>query len=104
MKGTAEIKRFKRKLTVDLLWVYILSILRKKPMHAYALRKEIKKKFGFLPGNVSAYVVLYKLAGRGYVSSKAVGTRKMYNITKKGKKLFSAAKAEFKGMQKKLFN
>lgn len=99
-----EIRRLERKLTKELLWIYILSILKKKKMHAYALRKEIKKRFDFLPGNVSAYVVLYKLESRGFVSVKAEGTRKIYSLTASGKKLLNEAKGYFRSVSKKAFS
>jgi DNA-binding PadR family transcriptional regulator len=89
-----ELFRLKRKLGVELLWVYILSLLKKKPSHAYVLRKEIESKFGFLPGNVSAYVVLYKLQNRGFVSSSKEGNRTVYSITAEGKALLKEAKKE----------
>ncbi|MDD5163514.1 MAG: PadR family transcriptional regulator [Candidatus ainarchaeum sp.] len=98
-----EMERLRKKLTVDLLWIYLLGILRKEPMHAYALRSEIEKRFGFLPGNVSAYVVLYKLQSRGFVSSLQKGNRTVYSITQKGKELLKEAEKEFSAKQKMLF-
>ncbi|MEK6973614.1 MAG: PadR family transcriptional regulator [archaeon] len=92
LDDSAEFKRFDRKLTKELLWLYILSILKKKNMHAYALRSAIQKKFGFLPGNVTAYVVLYKLQSRNFVKKKASGNRVIYSITQKGKGLLKDAK------------
>ncbi|MCX6798907.1 MAG: PadR family transcriptional regulator [Candidatus Diapherotrites archaeon] len=103
VKESREFQRFKVKLGVELLWIYILALLRKKPSHAYVLRKEIEKKFGFLPGNVSAYVVLYKLQSRGFVSAKEDGNRTVYSITSDGKKLLVEAKKELQGTLKRLF-
>jgi DNA-binding PadR family transcriptional regulator len=103
MKETAEIKRLERKLTTDMLWIYLLAILKKQPMHAYALRAEIHKKFGFKPGNVSAYVVLYKLESRGYVSSSDSENRRIYKITKKGIELLKEAKQTFSNLEKSIF-
>lgn len=98
-----EIKRLLQKLSVDILWVYILSLLSKHPAHAYALRKKIMEKFGFLPGNVTSYVVLYKLESRGFVFAKAEHNKKIYRITVKGKKLLEEAKKVFKEKQKIVF-
>ena len=103
MKETAEIKRLERKLTTDMLWIYLLAILKKQPMHAYALRAEIEKKFKFRPGNVSAYVVLYKLESRGYVSASADENRRVYKITKKGIALLKEAKNTFSNLEKSIF-
>ncbi len=90
-----EIRRLKEKLSREILWVYILSILSRGSTHAYVLRKKISEKFGFLPGNVSSYVVLYKLESRGFVSSKIDGNKKVYSVTESGKKLLKEAKKVF---------
>ena len=89
-----EIERLKRKLGIELLWIYLLSMLKKKPSHAYVLRKEVKSKFGFLPGNVSVYVVLYKLEKHGFVRAKQDGNKSVYSITASGKELLKEAKKE----------
>ena len=92
LASSPEIKRLETKLGVELLWVFILSILKQKPSHAYTLRKKVEEKFGFLPGNVSAYVVLYKLESRGFVSTKKDANKVVYTITQSGQKLLEMAK------------
>lgn len=77
-------------ITRDNLWFYILSLLVKKKMYPYEIRREVNKEFGFNSGFVTAYVVLYKLEKDGYVKSgekmKMGGPeRKYYKITSKGK-------------------
>jgi len=101
--ASRELARLKEKLGIDILWVYLLSLLIKKPSHAYVLRQQIKENFGFLPGNVSVYVVLYKLEGRGFVKAVRKENRKVYSITEKGLKLLKEAKQEFKAREKLLF-
>ena len=101
--NTPEMKRLERNLTVELLWLYILSILKKKNMHAYVLREEIRKEFGFLPGNVSAYVVLYKLESRNFVKAKQIENKKVYSITEKGKELLKEAEENLTKKQKLIF-
>jgi DNA-binding PadR family transcriptional regulator len=91
-----EFNRLKRKTGIEILWIYILSLLAKKKSHAYTLRKAIKDKFDFLPGNVSAYVVLYKLEGRGFVQAEMDGNKKVYSITAKGKELLKLARKDLK--------
>ena len=77
-------------VTKNNLWIYILSLLSKKEMYPYEIRKEIKKVFGFEPGNVTAYFVLYRLEKSGHVKSGKIikeggPERKYYKITEKGK-------------------
>ena len=85
--------RLKEKLTKEVLWIYILSLLKERPMYAYELKSRIREKFGFEPATVSSYVVLYKLEKDGYVTSRwqesetGKPSRKYYELTEKGKKL-----------------
>ncbi len=101
--NTAEIKRLKEKTGIEILWIYILSLLKKESCHPYLLRKKIEKEFGFLPGEVTVYVVLYKLKARDYVNSKKEENKTVYSITKKGKELFKEAEKIFKKKIKKIF-
>lgn len=81
------LKKLEKNNTYDCLWPYVLRILRDRPSHAYVLREEIKRRFGFKPGNVTAYFVLYLLRKKGYVEKKREGRKQVYSITKKGKDL-----------------
>ena len=85
------LKKLVRNNTFECLWPYVLRILKDKPSHAYVLRKEIERRFGFRPGNVTAYFVLYSLSKKGYVEKKRVGRKKVYSITPKGKELLKKA-------------
>ncbi len=88
------IGRLRDKLTKEVLWIYILNLLRERPMYAYELKEKIKDKFGFEPATVSSYVVLYKLEKDGYVTAEwqesetGKPSRKYYKLTKKGRELF----------------
>jgi DNA-binding PadR family transcriptional regulator len=90
------LKRLTDLNTKDCLWIYILRILRDKPVHAYMLRGEISGRFGFRPGTVTAYRVLYSLTARGFVSKKIDGRRKIYHITEKGKEALKDAVSFYK--------
>jgi DNA-binding PadR family transcriptional regulator len=89
--------KLERNNTYDCLWPYILRILRERPMHAYVLRGEIETRFGFRPGNVTAYRVLYSLKKRGYVEKTKDGMKQVYNITPKGRKLLKDAARFYRG-------
>jgi len=78
------LERLKKLNTRECLWVYVLRILKDKPMHAYAIRTEIEKSFGFKPGNVTSYKVIYLLSRRGFVKKTKEGRKVVYEITKEG--------------------
>ena len=88
-----EIKRIKDKTGIEILWIYILSLLKKQSCHSYLLRKKVEEEFDFLPGEVTVYVVLYKLKSRGYVSSKRNENKVVYSVTKKGTELLKQGKS-----------
>ena len=91
---TSPMERLKDKLTKEELWIYILDLLKERPMYAYELKERIKDRFGFEPATVSSYVVLYKLEKEGYVTAEwqesetGKPSRKYYKLTEKGRKLF----------------
>jgi DNA-binding PadR family transcriptional regulator len=82
--------------TIDNLWIYILSLIKQQPMHAYQIQREIEKKFGFQPGKITPYRVLYRLENGGFVKSKIKERKRVYQITEKGKKEFQKAKNFYK--------
>jgi DNA-binding PadR family transcriptional regulator len=95
-------RKLERNNTYDCLWPYILRILRDKPTHAYVLRSEIEQRFGFRPGNVTAYRVLYSLKKKGYVDKRKEGMKQVYSITQKGRSLLRQA-AKFYAGRAKMF-
>ncbi len=99
-------KRLKEKLTKENLWLYILSLLKEREMYGYELREAVQKKFGFKPGNVTAYRVLYSLKRKGLVSiveKAAEGReRKYYAVTKSGSDELDAGKAMLREVLEKL--
>jgi len=96
------IERLIKLNTKECLWIYILSILEKKPTHAYVLRKKIEEKFGFRPGMVTAYRVLYSLENLKFVKSYTENRKKIYKITKKGRYELKKALEFYKNQIKKL--
>ena len=92
--------RLEKLNTKDCLWVYILRILREKPMHAYLIRSEIERKFGFRPGTMTAYKVLYLLGRSGLVNKTQEGRRKIYKVTSKGRLELDNAVEFYKGQVK----
>lgn len=70
--------------TKDNLWVYILLLLREKEVYGWELPQMIEKEYGFKPGKITPYRVLYRLEADGFVESKADQRRRVYKITKKG--------------------
>jgi len=101
-------ERLVRKATKENLWLYLLSILEQGPRYAYQLRDEIRHRFDFEVGQVTAYVVLYALRREGYVRisktepRKQGLARKYYEITPQGKALLSKGISYFAELSEKL--
>lgn len=98
--------RLERTTTKDNLWLYILTLAKKKPLYAYELKKQINEEFGFGIGNVTAYLVLYSLERKGYVSTKwqvrEGRQRKYYYITKQGRKLLDDGREYLVALSQKI--
>lgn len=86
------LNRLKKLNTTENLWIYILTILKEKPSHAWEILKEIERKFSFKPGKITPYRVLYALEKEGLVESKIIERRRIYQITQKGAELLKEAK------------
>ncbi|MEM1942639.1 MAG: PadR family transcriptional regulator [Candidatus Caldarchaeum sp.] len=101
-------ERLVRKLTHENLWLYVLTLLSRKPLYGYEVRSMVEKEFGFKPGEVTSYVVLYRLERSGLIKvvNMAKGSRgpsrKYYTITPKGVKTLMEAKRFLAGLASRL--
>lgn len=92
------IARLKESNTKENLWIYVLRILKDGPTHAYTIREEIRRRYGFRPGTMTAYKVLYGLRTRGLVTKKLEGRKKVYSMTAKGRSELDDALAFYQHM------
>ncbi len=104
---SAAYRRLIRKLTVENLWLYVLSLLKKEPLYGYEVSRKIEENFGFKPGRVTCYIVLYKLQSEGLITSKKLREdsetqRKYYVLTKKGEKALEDAKEFLRKLSERL--
>jgi PadR family transcriptional regulator PadR len=105
---TMAYERLVRKLTHENLWLYILTLLSKRPLYGYEIRALIEKEFGFKPGEVTSYVVLYRLerAGLIQVAEESRGSRgparRYYTLTPKGRETLKKAKMFLEGLVSRL--
>ena len=111
-KATKTKKAFQRleeNLTIDLLWIWVLRLLREGPKYAYELREEIATRFGFSPATVTNYTILYRLEREGVVHKVDKRNederidRKYYAITELGEKLMDDAEEYLRQTFAKLF-
>jgi len=84
------LKRLKRKIEKENLWIFILTSLKGKRMCGKELKEMVEENFGFLTGNVTTYKVLYLLESGGYVRSEKSGKKVYYKITGSGRRELSA--------------
>ncbi|GMX58624.1 MAG: PadR family transcriptional regulator [Candidatus Microsyncoccus archaeolyticus] len=96
------IERLKKLNTKENLWIYILILLKKEPAYAWELPSLIEKEFGFRPGNITPYRVLYRLEAENLVKSKLKDRRRTYEITDKGLKELGNVKSFYKNIIEKL--
>jgi DNA-binding PadR family transcriptional regulator len=96
------IERLQKTNTKDNLWIYILSLLKEADLYGWEIPKLVKEKFGFLPGKITPYRVLYRLEKEGFVKSKIKERKRIYKITKKGLEELEKAKNFYREILNKL--
>ncbi|MHC1605617.1 MAG: PadR family transcriptional regulator [Candidatus Methanofastidiosia archaeon] len=96
------------KLTKEVVWIYVLKLLRERPMYGYEFKARIKDVFGWSPATITSYMVLYKLESGGYIktelknSNEGKTNRKYYIITEKGEQLLSDGRKFIKEILEKI--
>lgn len=102
-------ERLVRKLTLEVLWLYIVRMLMERPMYGYEVAKALKERFGFSPARITVYTVLYRMEREGLLESEYRGGlpgsvwRRYYKVTRKGEELFNKARAFLEETMRRLF-
>lgn len=99
---TRALTRLKRKTQVEILWLYISSILSEGNSYAYDISRKINERYGFNPGRVLPYVVLGKMESEGLVRSYYDERRKYYTLTDKGRQTYCLALEMLRELLQKL--
>jgi len=108
VEDTAAYRRLVRKLTIENLWLYVLSLLKKGPVYGYEIGERIERGFGFKPGRVTCYIVLHKLESEGLIAAKRIhqrgekASRKYYVITAKGERALERARIFLRRLSQEL--
>lgn len=95
---STPLDRLKKYNTKGNLWIYILNELRSNPDYGWDFPSIIEKKYGFRPGKITPYRVLYTLELEGLVTSKQHNKRRIYSITEKGEKELKKVKDFYKNI------
>ncbi len=85
------LKRLKKKITVENLWIYILKAMLeyKKPIRAYDARKILRNKFNIRVPAITVYTVIYRMAREGLIEKVQIGSETLYQATSLGEKAFN---------------
>jgi len=85
-------RRLVRKLTVEVLWLYVAKVIADSgPMRAYDIRKAIEARFGFRPRAMTVYTVVYRMVREGLLQPVRVGDSTVYSLTELGRRELEAA-------------
>jgi PadR family transcriptional regulator, regulatory protein PadR len=106
MITSTPMERLKNKLTVECLWPYILSLMRDEAVYAYEIQDKLREKYDFEVGNVTSYMVLYKLEASNLVKTEWRNVdnrqRKYYSLTPEGHKSLNDAINTFQNITEQL--
>ena len=81
----SPLKRLEKKLTIEVLWLYVIAVLLERPTYGYDVRRRITEEFGFKPATVTTYTVIYRLEREGLIEKLPDDT---YRVTEYGVKLY----------------
>jgi DNA-binding PadR family transcriptional regulator len=81
------------------LRLVVLMMLKDKPLHGYALMKEVNSKFQYNTGAGTIYPTLQMLEDLGYVKAVEESGRKIYSITESGRQYLSENNQEVKRIE-----
>uniref|UniRef100_A0A7J3Z6W4 PadR family transcriptional regulator n=1 Tax=Ignisphaera aggregans TaxID=334771 RepID=A0A7J3Z6W4_9CREN len=86
------LRRLRRKLTVEVLWLYIAkTLLSSEPMKAYDIVKVLKDEVGLRVSTITVYGVVYRMAREGLLEVVKVGGENLYKLSEKGRVEFEKA-------------
>lgn len=95
-------ERLQKLNTKENLWIYVLKIVETTPHHGWEFPVLIEKEFGFKPGTITPYRVLYSLEAEGLVESCQEERRRVYKITEKGRQELVRVKEYYKTIIKQI--
>ncbi len=85
-------ERLVRKLTVEVLWLYVARVLMgSEPLKAYEIRKRIAETFGIKPRTITTYSVVYRMSREGLLKPLRLDGDVVYALTEEGAKEFGEA-------------
>ncbi|MEM0284762.1 MAG: PadR family transcriptional regulator [Sulfolobales archaeon] len=85
-------ERLVRKLTVEVLWLYVAKVLlTSKPLKAYEVKKKITETFGIKPHTMTTYTVIYRMSKEGLIRPLKLDGDVVYELTEAGKREFEEA-------------
>ncbi len=87
----AVLARFKRRASANSLWMYVIAVLAREPIHAYGVRVRLRERFGIRIPTSTVYTILYRLADEGLVERIDEGGMTLYRASEKGLKALREA-------------
>lgn len=102
MRLTLAVRSESKRVPTGSLWMYVIAVLSKEPIHAYGVRVRLRDRFGIKVPTSTVYTILYKLADEGLVERIEVGGETLYKATPKGIKMLREAIKFLKDLVEKL--
>lgn len=85
-------KRLRRKLTTEILWIYIAKVLLdKEPLKGYDIVKALRSDMGLKASTITIYSVIYRMAREGLLEAVKSDGETLYRLTEMGREEFGKA-------------
>ncbi|MEL9939428.1 MAG: helix-turn-helix transcriptional regulator [Ignisphaera sp.] len=86
------VRRLKRKLTVEMLWIYIAkALMDKEPLKGYDIVKILKNDMGIKASTITIYSVVYRMAREGLLETVKSDGETLYKLSQRGREEFEKA-------------
>lgn len=83
LSESKAMKRLRRKMENEVLWIYICYILKEGPKSMSEVKGRLKEEFGIKVSNVKLYMVMYRMEDEGLIT-KVESYPTKYSLTEIG--------------------
>ncbi|MEM0026791.1 MAG: PadR family transcriptional regulator [Ignisphaera sp.] len=86
------VRRLKRKLTVETLWIYVAkALMNREPLRGYDIVKILRNDMGIKASTITIYSVVYRMAREGLLETVKSGGETLYRLSQRGREEFEEA-------------
>jgi len=99
-----HVTNLRKKALLGTMDILILHWTKKQPLCGKDIRDRIQTEFGLNIGSGTMYPILYQLENKGFIEARVYNKKKMYSLTKEGRKISKKVVKEYFKIQIPILN